>query len=113
MEDLDGKLDRLELNPLKEWMEARLKALNDKLKKYQQTSTEYTEDDAAGIRKYETCVFRAPVLCCEINDQGCIILDLSVCLPTNFVSNIWSVQGTVFLCCMCIPWIKHFDGQQC
>jgi len=51
MEDLDGKLDRLELNPLKEWMEARLKALNDKLKKYQQNNVEYSEDDAAGIRK--------------------------------------------------------------
>lgn len=50
-------------------------------------------------------------LCCEINDQGCIILDFSVCLATNLASNIWSVQDTVFLCCMCIPWIKHFHGQ--
>jgi len=50
-EDIDGKLDRLELDPLKEWMEARLKALNDKLKKYQQTQPDFTEDDAAGIRK--------------------------------------------------------------
>ncbi|WAQ96893.1 QRIC2-like protein [Mya arenaria] len=49
-EDIDGKLDRLELDPLKEWMEARLKALNDKLKKYQQ-NTDWSEDDAAGIRK--------------------------------------------------------------
>ncbi|XP_053385599.1 myosin-3-like isoform X3 [Mercenaria mercenaria] len=49
-EDIDGKLDRLELDPLKEWLEARLKALNDKLKKYQ-TNTEFSEDDAAGIRK--------------------------------------------------------------
>lgn len=49
-EDIDGKLDRLELDPLKEWLEARLKALNDKLKKYQ-TNMEWTEDDAAGIRK--------------------------------------------------------------
>lgn len=49
-EDIDGKLDRLELDPLKEWLEARLKALNDKLKKYQ-SNQEYSEDDAAGIRK--------------------------------------------------------------
>lgn len=49
-EDIDGKLDRLELDPLKEWLEGKLKALNDKIKKYQ-TSVEWTEDDAAGIRK--------------------------------------------------------------
>ncbi|KAL4240996.1 Glutamine-rich protein 2 [Mactra antiquata] len=49
-EELDGKLDRLELDPLKEWLEARLKALNDKLKKYQ-TRVDFSEDDAAGIRK--------------------------------------------------------------
>lgn len=49
-EDIDGKLDRLELDPLKEWLEARLKALNDKLKKYQ-TNMDWSEDDAAGIRK--------------------------------------------------------------
>lgn len=50
-DDLDGKLDRLELDPLKEWLESRLKALNDKLRR-QQTQVEWTEDDAAGIRKY-------------------------------------------------------------
>ena len=50
-EDIDGKLDRLELDPLKEWLEQRLKALNDKLKKYQ-TQMDWSEDDAAGIRKY-------------------------------------------------------------
>ncbi|XP_048760461.2 uncharacterized protein LOC125669761 isoform X2 [Ostrea edulis] len=49
-DDLDGKLDRLELDPLKEWLESRLKALNDKLRR-QQTQVEWTEDDAAGIRK--------------------------------------------------------------
>ncbi|XP_021348673.1 uncharacterized protein C16orf96-like isoform X5 [Mizuhopecten yessoensis] len=49
-EDIDGKLDRLELDPLKEWLESRLKALNDKLKRTQ-VSTEWGEDDAAGIRK--------------------------------------------------------------
>ena len=49
-EDIDGKLDRLELDPLKEWLEARLKALNDKLRKMN-VQTEWSEDDAAGIRK--------------------------------------------------------------
>lgn len=49
-EDIDGKLDRLELDPLKEWLESRLKNLNDKLKRTQ-VSTEWGEDDAAGIRK--------------------------------------------------------------
>ncbi|KAL5018549.1 hypothetical protein ScPMuIL_004271 [Solemya velum] len=49
-EDVDGKLDRLELDPLKEWLDNRLKVLNDKLKKQQLTS-EWSEDDAAGIRK--------------------------------------------------------------
>ena len=51
-EDIDGKLDRLELDPLKEWMEARLKALNEKLKKYQVNMDVGAEDDAAGIRRY-------------------------------------------------------------
>ncbi|KAJ8317816.1 hypothetical protein KUTeg_004630 [Tegillarca granosa] len=50
-DDLDGKLDRLELDPLKEWLESKLKALNDKLKRHQLQSVEWTEDDAAGIRK--------------------------------------------------------------
>lgn len=50
-DDIDGKLDRLELDPLKEWLESRLKALNDKLRR-QQAQVEWTEDDAAGIRKY-------------------------------------------------------------
>ncbi|XP_052261952.1 centriolin-like isoform X3 [Dreissena polymorpha] len=50
-EDIDGKLDRLELDPLKEWMEARLKALNEKLKKYQVNMDVGAEDDAAGIRR--------------------------------------------------------------
>lgn len=49
-DDIDGKLDRLELDPLKEWLESRLKALNDKLRR-QQAQVEWTEDDAAGIRK--------------------------------------------------------------
>ena len=49
-EDIDGKLDRLELDPLKEWLESRLKALNEKLKKYQ-ANMDWSEDDAAGIRK--------------------------------------------------------------
>lgn len=49
-EDVDGKLDRLELDPLKEWLENRLKALNEKLKKYQ-AQMDWGEDDAAGIRK--------------------------------------------------------------
>lgn len=44
--DLDGKLDRLELDPLKAWLEARLKAINTKVKR-----NEWSEDDAAGLRK--------------------------------------------------------------
>ncbi|KAK3593627.1 hypothetical protein CHS0354_025520 [Potamilus streckersoni] len=50
MSDIDGKLDRLELDPLKEWLEAQLKSLNEKIKRYQNT-VEWGEDDAAGIRK--------------------------------------------------------------
>ena len=60
-EDLDGKLDRLELDPLKEWLEARLKALNDKLKKYQ-NNMDWSEDDAAGIRKYVNDVLLSSLL---------------------------------------------------
>ncbi|XP_063446077.1 glutamine-rich protein 2-like isoform X7 [Mytilus trossulus] len=50
-EDIDSKLDRLELDPLKEWLESRLKALNEKLKKQNQAPVEWSEDDAAGIRR--------------------------------------------------------------
>ena len=35
-DDIDRKLDRLELKPLKEWLLRKLKALNDKLKKQNQ-----------------------------------------------------------------------------
>ena len=50
-DDIEGKLDRLELDPLKEWLMSRLKALNDKLKKQNQAPVEWTDDDAAGIRR--------------------------------------------------------------
>ncbi|XP_052069680.1 uncharacterized protein LOC127708654 isoform X3 [Mytilus californianus] len=50
-DDIEGKLDRLELDPLKEWLESRLKALNEKLKKQNQAPVEWSEDDAAGIRR--------------------------------------------------------------
>ena len=50
-EDIDGKLDRLELDPLKEWLLNKLKALNDKLKKRNQAPVEWVDDDAAGIRR--------------------------------------------------------------
>ncbi|VDI59050.1 Hypothetical predicted protein [Mytilus galloprovincialis] len=50
-DDIDSKLDRLELDPLKEWLESRLKALNEKLKKQNQAPVEWSEDDAAGIRR--------------------------------------------------------------
>ncbi|KAK7506515.1 hypothetical protein BaRGS_00001990 [Batillaria attramentaria] len=46
--DLDGKLDRLELTPLKEWLEAKLKALS---KKIQDGQLNWTEDEAAGLRR--------------------------------------------------------------
>lgn len=50
-DDIEGKLDRLELDPLKEWLESRLRALNEKLKKQNQAPVEWTDDDAAGIRR--------------------------------------------------------------
>lgn len=58
-DDIEGKLDRLELDPLKEWLESRLRALNEKLKKQNQAPVEWTEDDAAGIRRY---VYRLIIL---------------------------------------------------
>ncbi|XP_064602081.1 uncharacterized protein LOC135468010 isoform X1 [Liolophura sinensis] len=45
--ELESKLDRMELKSLKEWLESRLKALNQKIK---QSST-WEDDDAAGLRK--------------------------------------------------------------
>ncbi|KAK6168854.1 hypothetical protein SNE40_020026 [Patella caerulea] len=47
-EDVDGKLDRLEMDPLKGWMESRLKELNQKIAKSQPG---WSDDDAAGLRK--------------------------------------------------------------
>ena len=49
--DIDGKLDRSELDPLKEWLLSKLNALNDKLKKQNQAPVEWVDDDAAGIRR--------------------------------------------------------------
>ncbi|XP_041362926.1 glutamine-rich protein 2-like [Gigantopelta aegis] len=46
--DIDGKMDRMELDSLKNWLERRLKALN---KKIEQSSGGWTDDDAAGLRK--------------------------------------------------------------
>ena len=47
-QDLDGKLDRLELNPLKEWLEKKLKALS---KKIQEGSLRWSDDEAAGLKR--------------------------------------------------------------
>ncbi|XP_046359382.2 uncharacterized protein LOC124137222 isoform X2 [Haliotis rufescens] len=48
-DELEGKLDRLELDPLKEWLESRLKALNKKI--MANAGNEWLDDDAAGLRK--------------------------------------------------------------
>ena len=51
-DDIDRKLDCLELDQaLKEWLLSRLKVLNDELKKQNQASVEWVDDDAAGIRR--------------------------------------------------------------
>ncbi|XP_055955147.1 glutamine-rich protein 2-like [Patella vulgata] len=47
-EDVDGKLDRLEMDPLKGWVESRLKELNQKIAKSQPG---WSDNDAAGLRK--------------------------------------------------------------
>ena len=47
--DLDGKLDRLELNPLKDWLEKKLKALS---KKIQDGNLSWNDEEAAGLKKY-------------------------------------------------------------
>lgn len=79
-EDIDGKLDRLELDPLKEWLEARLKALNDKLKKYQKM--DWGDDDAAGIRKQ------------LIQKFHCISCDRPIdMMPTGPIPSLPSQQG--------------------
>jgi hypothetical protein len=48
MNDIDGKLDRIELNPLKDWLEKKLKALS---KKIQDGSLQWNDDEAAGLKK--------------------------------------------------------------
>ncbi|XP_076448833.1 uncharacterized protein LOC143285432 isoform X3 [Babylonia areolata] len=48
MNDLDGKLDRMELNPLKDWLEQKLKALS---KKIQDGNLQWSDDEAAGLKK--------------------------------------------------------------
>ncbi|XP_067671286.1 glutamine-rich protein 2-like [Haliotis asinina] len=47
--DVEGKLDRLEIDPLKDWLESRLRALNKKI--MANAGNEWSEDDAAGLRK--------------------------------------------------------------
>lgn len=46
--DLEGKLDRLELQPLKDWLEAKLKALQRRI---QDGQLHWNEDEAAGLRR--------------------------------------------------------------
>lgn len=48
--DLDGKLDRLEMDALKDWLEKRLKALAAKIKSGP-ANIDLNEDDAAGLRR--------------------------------------------------------------
>ncbi|XP_074647627.1 uncharacterized protein LOC141903415 isoform X2 [Tubulanus polymorphus] len=47
--EIDNKIDRLELDALKDYLESRLKALNNKIKGM--NMTDMNDDDAAGIRK--------------------------------------------------------------
>ena len=49
-DDINGKLDRSELDPLKEWLLSRLDALNDKLMTQNQAPVDWV-DNAAGIRR--------------------------------------------------------------
>uniref|UniRef100_A0A1I8GW59 Glutamine-rich protein 2 n=1 Tax=Macrostomum lignano TaxID=282301 RepID=A0A1I8GW59_9PLAT len=50
--DLDGKLDRLEMDALKDWLEKRLKALAAKIKSGGGAGVaDINEDDAAGLRR--------------------------------------------------------------
>lgn len=51
--DLDGKLDRLEMDALKDWLEKRLKALAAKIKSGAGGAgvADLAEDDAAGLRR--------------------------------------------------------------
>ncbi|XP_025078845.1 glutamine-rich protein 2-like isoform X2 [Pomacea canaliculata] len=46
--DVDGKLDRMELTPLKDWLERKLRILN---KKIEQGKLEWNDDTAAGLRR--------------------------------------------------------------
>lgn len=48
MNDIDGKLDRIELNPLKDWLEKKLKALS---KKIQDGQLQWNDDEAAGLKR--------------------------------------------------------------
>jgi hypothetical protein len=63
-DDIDGKLDHLGFNPLKEWLLRRLKALNDKLKKQNQGHALLES-----IRKYQNILWTLPYLanlsCCS------------------------------------------------
>ncbi|ESO84975.1 hypothetical protein LOTGIDRAFT_168234 [Lottia gigantea] len=47
-EDVDGKIDKMEMDPLKGWVDSRIRELNKKIAKSQPG---WTDDDAAGLRK--------------------------------------------------------------
>ena len=49
MKELDGKLDRREMNNLKEWLEKQLKALNSKIKAMGPGFS--LDEEAAGMKK--------------------------------------------------------------
>ena len=53
--DMDAKLDRLELNPLKDWLEKKLKSLSKKIKN---GSCQWSDDEAAGLRKSVPAIFQ-------------------------------------------------------
>lgn len=50
MEELDGKLNRHEMNNLKGWLEKQLKALNNKIKTM--GPAWQLDDEAAGMKKF-------------------------------------------------------------
>ena len=51
---MDGKLDRLEFGPIKEQLERELRALSKKINQLGVVNYETGDEDAAGIKKYDS-----------------------------------------------------------
>ena len=78
MEELDGKLDRMELTGLKDWLEKQLKAMNSKIKSLGGQGN-LLDEEAAGMKKL-VCLSTYLYNCLPTCLPFCLTACLHACL---------------------------------